>query len=127
MPDVCRQNPKVVEWEGRVFGEDAGRRLERCTSPHYAAVAAVIRLHHVHGKGSLTVREHGPAIRQAVKASDQQAISDYQDIQLKRDREVAQPSTPEPMAPITAQDDTRDGDRLRHLTAEQTNTERGST
>ena len=68
-----------------------------------------------------------PGHPSAVKASDQQAISDYRDIQLKRDREAAQPSTPEPMAPITAQDDTRDGDRLRHLTAEQTNTERGST
>lgn len=39
-------------------------------APHPAAVAAVIRLHHQHGKGSLTAAAHGPAIRQAVAAFD---------------------------------------------------------
>lgn len=34
--------------------------------PHPAAVAAVIRLHWLHGKGQLTVQEHGPEIRAAV-------------------------------------------------------------
>lgn len=34
--------------------------------PHPAAVAAVIRLHWVYGKGRLTVREHGPEICAAV-------------------------------------------------------------
>lgn len=35
--------------------------------PHPAAVAAVIRLHHQHGKGRITRREHGSWIRQFVK------------------------------------------------------------
>lgn len=35
--------------------------------PHPAAIVAVIRLHHQHGKGQLTKRAHGPAIRAAVK------------------------------------------------------------
>lgn len=37
-------------------------------SPHPAAIAAVIRLHYLHGKGSLRKGEHGPEIRAAVKA-----------------------------------------------------------
>ena len=39
--------------------------------PHPAAAPAVFRLHHRYGKGRLTVREHGPQIRAAVKAFDQ--------------------------------------------------------
>jgi hypothetical protein len=35
--------------------------------PHPAATAEVIRLHWRHGKGRLTKRAHGPAIRAAVK------------------------------------------------------------
>lgn len=38
--------------------------------PHCAAIAAVIRLHHQHGKGMLTKRAHGAIIRQAVKDFD---------------------------------------------------------
>jgi len=38
-------------------------------TPHYAAVAAVIRLHYTVGKGRLTIREHGPIIRAAVAAT----------------------------------------------------------
>jgi hypothetical protein len=36
--------------------------------PHPAAIAAVIRLHYEHGKGSLTPGRHGSQIRGAVKA-----------------------------------------------------------
>jgi hypothetical protein len=39
-------------------------------NPHCAAITAVIRLHHEHGKGQITRREHGAVIRQAVKDFD---------------------------------------------------------
>jgi hypothetical protein len=37
---------------------------------HTAAIACVIRLHHKHGKHGLSVREHGPEIRAAVREFD---------------------------------------------------------
>ena len=54
---------QIRDWLRKHFPQwntDHGNRT------HPAAITAVIRLHHQHGKGKLTVREHGPAIRSAV-------------------------------------------------------------
>lgn len=87
MPDVCRQDPKVIESHRRCFGDPEANRLAASTQPHPAAIAAVIRLHHGHGKGSLTVKGHGAEIRAAVKRANDQAIADYEAITSKRTKE----------------------------------------
>lgn len=57
---------QVVAWLREHFPD-----LDRPVwGPHPAALAAVFRLHRTCGKGALTVREHGPVIRAAVKAFD---------------------------------------------------------
>lgn len=89
LPDVCKPDDRLVEWERRLYGEDAARGLAAASEPHPAAVGAVIRLHHRYGKGQLTVREHGPMIRAAVRAHNDQAIRDYEAIAAKRDREAS--------------------------------------
>ena len=64
MPEVCRVDPKVIAVVRADFGEDAAAdRLERSTAPHPAAVAAALQA----GHRPLSVREHGPAIRDAVR------------------------------------------------------------
>jgi hypothetical protein len=53
------------------YGRSIQAWLTKCfpeLGPHPAAVAEVIRLHWRHGKGRLTRDEHGPAIRAAVAA-----------------------------------------------------------
>jgi len=87
LPDVCRDDPRVVEWEGRLYGD--GAIVSSVPEPHPAAVAAVLRLHWRHGKGALTVREHGPEIRSAVKRANEQAVADYRAIVKQREREAA--------------------------------------
>ena len=58
--------------EQRVYGDSIAAWLHEkfpalCDpDPHPAAIAAVIRLHFKHGKGRLTVAEHGAEIRAAV-------------------------------------------------------------
>lgn len=41
-------------------------------TPHYRAFIAVTRLHQLHGKGSITVKEHGDQIRRYVAQEDNQ-------------------------------------------------------
>jgi hypothetical protein len=58
---------QVVDWLREHFPQwnrDDGNRT------HTAAIACVIRLHHKHGKHGLSVREHGPEIRAAVREFD---------------------------------------------------------
>lgn len=58
---------QITAWLSRHFPD-----LDRPGyGPHPGAVAEVIRLHHVHGKRSLTVIQHGSYIRAAVKAFDE--------------------------------------------------------
>lgn len=56
------------------YGQDIGRWLDAefpDLHRHPAAVATVIRLHFLEGKGNLTKTKHGPLIRAAVRAWDQ--------------------------------------------------------
>lgn len=55
---------RICGWLSRHFPD----LCEPVWGPHPAAVVAVIHLHAELGKGSLRPREHGPAIRAAVKA-----------------------------------------------------------
>jgi hypothetical protein len=55
----------VVEWITVHFPHFC-----RSGKPHPAAVAAVLRLHGLHGRGSLTCREHGEVITAAVRDFD---------------------------------------------------------
>jgi hypothetical protein len=54
---------QICDWLNQHFPE----LREPSGRPHPAAIAAVIRLHHAYGKGRLTLREHGGAIRAAVR------------------------------------------------------------
>lgn len=85
-PGLCKVDRRVIEWERKVYGDAAAARLEHHDQPHYAAVAAVIRLHYQQGR-SLTVKAHGPAIRAAVRITDDEAIADYRAIAVKREEE----------------------------------------
>lgn len=74
-PDGGRDDRSLLERD-RAYGEQIAEWLNHhfpdlrqpSGQPHPAAVAAVIGLHHSHGKGRLTVSEHGPEIRAAVRA-----------------------------------------------------------
>jgi hypothetical protein len=58
---------EIVAWLRRHFPQwnrETGNRT------HPGAIACVIGLHHRHGKGSLSVREHGAEIREAVERFD---------------------------------------------------------
>ena len=61
----------------------AGARVEE--------TAAVIRLHHRHGK--LTAGEHGPEIRAAAKAFNDRAIENYEAIATKREQQASEERT----------------------------------
>jgi hypothetical protein len=76
-PDLCRLDERVVVACRECFGDVDADALARDRTPHPAAQAAVARLHQRYGKGQLTVKEHGPEIRAAVRASDEQAIAAY--------------------------------------------------
>lgn len=73
---IEQPEPKSMLEQQRIYGQQIAAWLTQNFpeldrphwGPHPAAVAAVIRLHHQHGKGRLTKREHGPEIRAAVKA-----------------------------------------------------------
>lgn len=87
MPDVCKQDPKVVDGHRRCYGDAEATTLASSSEPHHAATAAVYRLHQRYGKGSLTVREHGPEIRSAVKTANVEAIAEYELIASNREKE----------------------------------------
>jgi hypothetical protein len=84
MPEVCTADPKVVEATRRVYGEGEANGLALDNTPHPAAIAAVIRLHHTAGK--LTVKTHGPDIRTAVRTFDARAITDLAAIASARQK-----------------------------------------
>jgi hypothetical protein len=68
LPEVCVVPASYIESVRAADGEQAAAQLiahAQHNTPHYAAVAAVIRLHHQVGR-ILTVKAHGPEIRQAV-------------------------------------------------------------
>jgi len=89
MPEACGVSPEIVAWERRVYGDEAAEGLARADGPHPAAVAAVLKLHYQHGRRSLTVGEHGQLIRDAVAASDAEAIEHYRAIAATRESEAA--------------------------------------
>lgn len=83
-PDACKVNPEIVKLERELYPGPISDALEGYSDPHYAAVAAVLKLHHRKGRGGLTVREDGPEIRAAVRAADKTAIEDLKAIKAKR-------------------------------------------
>lgn len=83
MPDVCRVNVKVVDAHRRLYGDELADQLAAVTSPHIAAIAAVLRLHYQVGR--LTVKEHGAEIRAAVREWDRRAIEDCEALQAARE------------------------------------------
>lgn len=83
MPDVCKVNAKVVDAHRRLYGDELADQLEAATSPHPAAIAAVLRLHYRVGR--LTVKEHGAEIRAAVREWDRTAIADCAALQQARE------------------------------------------
>lgn len=69
--DVARERSELMGRQVQ-YGQEIGDWLrqmfpEFCSpQPHPGAVAAVIRLHYLHGRGRLTRGEHGDAIREFV-------------------------------------------------------------
>lgn len=90
LPDVCRVPERIVELDRQTFGEESALRLAACDQPHYAAIAAVLRLHAAGDK--LTVKEHAKQIRAAVAAAHECAIADYRTILSRRGEPPAETS-----------------------------------
>lgn len=87
MPEVFAVSAAVVKATRTTYGDVEAKRLESSAGPHPAAVAAVIRLHHSTG-GKLTVKEHGPTIRAAVREFDERAVSDLEAIAVQRRQSI---------------------------------------
>lgn len=78
MPEFFTVNAKVVEATRKAYGDVEANTLAASSGAHPAATAAVMRLHYSDGK--LTVKEHGPVIRAAVREFDARALADLKDI-----------------------------------------------
>ncbi len=87
-PECCGTDPRLVELERQLHGDAWADRLAASTLPHPAAVNAVFHLHRKHGR-SLTVTEHGPAIRRAVRQGTQAAIDECELLLARRKKESA--------------------------------------